>query len=142
MKNLVLPLLALAAMFPPVSASANSAKPAVFMATPEAKQYLVPVAQLMRVDEGVFELEIGKAIDLTDRKILLSAHHRRKRDGADIKLNGKTVRGVTAGYRVNLKSVRSTAGFVQDKEVCFVDVVDVALPKGASGIVTFRLHCL
>lgn len=136
-------LLALVALLVPASVSAISVvKPAVLIPVPEAKKYLVPVAQLMRVDEGVFELEVGKTIDLTDRKVLLGVV-KRNSECCIITLNGDTIKTHSfVGKRFNLKRERSSASFVKDKDVCVLDVVDVALPKGAPGIFTFRLHCL
>lgn len=136
-------LLTLVVLLVPASVSAISVvKPAVLIPVPEAKKYLVPVAQLMRVDEGVFELEVGKTIDLTDRKVLLGVVKRRD-ECCIITLNGDTIKTHSfVGERFNLKRERSSASFVKDKDVCVLDVVDVALPKGAPGIFTFRLHCL
>lgn len=138
-------LLALVALLMPASVWVVSvvAKPAVLIPVSEAQKYLVPVSQLMRVDEGVFELEVGKTIDLTDRKLLLGISYRRRRECCNLTLNGDTIKTHSfVGKRFNLKRERSSASFVQDKDVCFLDVVDVALPKGAPGIFTFRLHCL
>ena len=148
-------LLALVALLgagalPVFEAFADSAKPAAIhcgakrakqYAVPKARQYLVPVAQLMRVDEGVFELEIGKTIDLTDRKILLAIKYDSRRRCCRITLNGRR-ENYEIGTRIDLKQERNTKSFVADKEVCFLDVVDIADPKGAPGIATFRLHCL
>ena len=124
-------------------ALAQADKPAGMMQVPQAKRFVVPVAQLMRVDEGVFELEIGKTIDLTDRKILLAIRPYGTRNACcELTLNGITASRPEAGLRINLKDLRSTATFVEDKEICVLDVVDIALPKGARGIATFRLHCI
>lgn len=111
----------------------------------KAKLYVVPVAQLMRVDEGVFELDVGKTIDLTNRKILLSIHTvgtGNRMRCCDIRLNGDRVLWNAVGHRFDLKSLRSTKSFVEDKNECFLDLVDLALPKGMRGIATFRLHCI
>ncbi len=127
----------------PVKAIADSNKPAKFFPVANAKTLLVPVAQHMRVDEGVFELEMGKTIDLTDRKILLSIRGKRK-DCCYMFLNGTPINRIYSrpGRRFNLKDETSTEKFVEDKDVCFLDILDIALPKGVPGIVTFRLHCL
>lgn len=110
---------------------------------PEARRLVVPIAKLMRVDEGVFELGIGKTIDLTDRKILLAIRLYGTRDTCcEITLNGGNAGRPEPGLRIDLKGLRSTASFVEDKEICVLDVVDIALPKGAPGIATFRLHCI
>jgi len=132
-------------------AGAQGHKPAVLrqvpigevLHVPPARQYLVPAAQLMRVDEGVFELEIGKTIDLTDRKMLLSVTSRgSNKDCCTIAVNGSRVNWNGVGSRIDLKRESSTRQFVEDKDVCYLDVVDIALPKGAAGIATFRLYCV
>ena len=142
MRHKILPLLlALAALLVPASVLARGAKPAVLIPVPEAKLYPVPVAQLMRVDEGVFELEVGKTIDLTNRKLLLSVK-RSRRDCCIITVNGDTISTNSfVGKRFNLKRERGSREFVQDKDICVLDVVDAAIPKGAPSIFTFRLHC-
>lgn len=117
------------------------AKSANLIKVPEAKTYVVPAAQLMRVDDGVFELEIGKTIDLTDRKILLSMRCNDK-GNCDITLNGERARWRAVGSRIDLKKERGTRDFVKDKSVCVLDVVDIALPKGADGVATFRIYCI
>jgi hypothetical protein len=111
---------------------------------PVAKSFVVPVAKLMRVDDGVFELEIGKTIDLTDRKILLAIvlTGGRRKECCKITVNGGRISWRSVGTRIDLKRERSTAAFVEDKDVCYLDIVDIALPKGAPGIATFRLHCV
>jgi len=131
---------------------AQSDKPAVLRQVkvaklfplPRAKRFVVPIAKLMRVDEGVFELEIGKTIDVTDRKILLSIRissgHRK--ECCIITLNGERASWRAVGSRLDLKKERSTSKYVEDKDVCYIDVIDIARPKGAPGIATFRLHCI
>ena len=134
-----------------VPAHAQSDKPAIVKPVqmakvfqlPEARRLVVPVAKLMRVDEGVFELGIGKTIDLTDRKILLAVRLYGTRDTCcELTLNGGNAGRLEPGSRIDLKGLRSTAKFVEDKEICVLDVVDILLPKGAPGIATFRLHCI
>lgn len=134
------------------ASDAQSDKPAVLKEVkvakpfplPIAKRFVVQVAKLLRVDEGVFELEIGKAIDLTDRKILLSirlsSSHRK--ECCQITLNGERASWRAVGSRIDLKRERGTSKYVEDKDLCYIDVIDVARPKGARGIATFRLHCI
>lgn len=116
---------------------------AKYLPVPEGEKLAVPTAKLMRVDEGVFELEFGKTIDLTDRKILLSIGYRGSRKECCIlRINGKNMYFNGAGTRLDFKRERHIAPFVEDKSVCFLDVVDIALPRGTNGIATFRLHCI
>jgi len=46
----------------------------------EARRLVVPAGKLMRVDEGVFDLKIGRSIDLTNRRVLLSIQYRRDKN--------------------------------------------------------------
>lgn len=105
-------------------------------------------AKLMRVDDGVFSLSYTDTIDLTDRKLLLGFMQISERDAKRyfpqgefyIRLNGDRER-VAVGTRIDLKRYRTTAGFVEDREVCFLDVVDFVAPKGAPPEATFRVSC-
>ncbi len=83
-------------------------------------------------------------IDLTDRKILLSVTtdtSGREKKCCNIAFNGDRAPWRSVGRRFDLKSLRGTKRYVEDKAECFVDVVDVATPKGAPWLATFRLHC-
>lgn len=128
---------------PPATAKLTPLKVATFLPVAKGERIVVPAAKLMRVDEGVFELEFGKTIDLTDRKILLSIGYRgRRKECCTLRINGRTMSFNGPGTRIDLKRERHTAGFVEDKSVCFLDIVDIALPRGTNGIATFRLHCI
>jgi hypothetical protein len=121
-----------------------AAERATLMPMPEAKKYLVPAAQLMRVDEGVFDVPVGGTIDLTDRKILLSVTSftsGREKKCCTIMLNGDRITWRTVGHRFDLKQLSATRQSLYDKNQCFLDIVDVATPKGAPWLLTFRLHC-
>lgn len=114
------------------------------MPVPEARKYVVPAAQLMRVDEGVFEVPADSTIDLTDRKILLSVTtyaSGREKKCCNITFNGDRQSWRAVGHRFDLKRIRGTKSYVEDKAECFLDVIDVATPKGAPWLATFRLHC-
>ena len=146
---------------------------------PRAETYVLPAAELPRVDEGVFEipvdgtidltdrriflsirsyrdwpdaprkccnllLNVGGTIDLTDRKILLSVTSftsGREKKCCTIMLNGDRIPWRTVGHRFDLKQLRATRQSLDDKNQCFLDIVDVATPKGAPWLLTFRLHC-
>jgi hypothetical protein len=119
----------------------------------ESERIAVPAGKLMRVDEGVFTVKFGQTIDLTNRRLLLTI-----KDGpvwgedgpkcCQIAVSGQIITGQWAedpntliGKRIDLKRLKSTSSYVQDKERCFVDVVDVVDRKGAPGTATFRLFC-
>ena len=125
-------------------ASAQDGRAAKIVPLDQAKMYLVPAAQLMRVDDGVFELEVGKTIDLTNRKILLTIQARRrgrKMECCDIRINGDRLLWHSVGHRFDLKTIRVTRDVVADKTACFLDLVDLVTPKGGKWIATFRLAC-
>ena len=108
----------------------------------EAEKLVVPAGKLMRVDEGVFDLQIGRTIDLTNRRILLAiTYHGRDNECCDLTLNGRLVNLWQVGSRIDLKDYSTTKEFVEDKNRCFLDIVDIVDPKGAPGTVTFRLFC-
>jgi hypothetical protein len=125
-------------------AATAAAQRATLTPVPEAQRYLVPAAQLMRVDEGVFEVPADTTIDLTDRKILLSVTtflSGRDKKCCNISFNGDRESWRAVGHRFDLKRIRGTKSYVEDKAECFLDVIDVATPKGAPWLATFRLHC-
>jgi hypothetical protein len=121
-----------------VSAPRQSAH--AFEVVPRAEKFLVPAAELMRVDEGVFDLKFGGTIDLTNRRILLAVVPFNRKCCA-VTLNGESV-SRNVGARINLKEVRATAQFVEDKNQCFLDITDFVEPQGSTPIYTFRFHCL
>ncbi|MCH9809419.1 MAG: hypothetical protein K0U74_16975 [Alphaproteobacteria bacterium] len=113
-----------------------------------AKRLLVPVGELYRVDEGVFDLKFGQSIDLTNRRLLMRLDYDKRRKWL-LTINGMVPHGSEVvgstywrtGSRINLKLMESTESFVLDKDVCTLDVVDIATPKGAPATGTFRLFC-
>lgn len=103
-------------------------------------------AKLYRVDEGVFELRVGKSMDLTNRQVLLSIpvqqDDRMFAQGRfAIGLSGLRLT-VVVGQRLDLKRYPNTKKALSDKDECFLDVLDFVAPKGAPGTATFRLSCL
>lgn len=117
---------------------------------PSAVPQPVPPAMLMMVKDGVFELPLGKSMDMTDRKILLSFPSSQSyidrntgqfREGRFvISLNGDN-ESVNGGSRIDLKKFRATQSFVDDMDVCVLDIVELIQAKGASARAIFRLHC-
>jgi hypothetical protein len=140
MPHLLIALLMFVTSITPTAA--QRAKPSPL---PRAEAYVLPVAELLRVDEGVFEVPVGGTIDLTDRRLFLSirSYSSRRARCCNLYVNGEQVifQSSPVGARVDLKQVNKTKSFVEDKENCFLDVVDVVMPKGAPWIATFRLYC-
>lgn len=103
----------------------------------------IPVgnAKLFRVDEGVFEIELGKPIDLTNRRILLWIGPDRDQL-FNLTLNGQRISPWQIGSRLNLKDINSTKQHVADRDQCYLDIIEVVNPKGGKGTATFRLHCI
>jgi len=139
----------LAAATTGTGAVANTAGTATMTEVPEAEKLVVPAGKLMRVDEGVFDLKIGRTIDLTNRRMLLSIRYGRDKSSFHLTINGMTPQGNevvgnynwSIGSRIDLKVMESTEEFVQDKNRCFLDIVDIVDPTGAPGTATFRLFC-
>jgi len=118
-----------------------------------SERIAVPAGKLMRVDEGLFTIKFGETIDLTNRRLLLTIKNgpvwgEDGRKCCQIAVSGQIITGQWAeapnaliGKRIDLKRLKSTSSYVEDKERCFVDVVDVVDRKGAPGTATFRLFC-
>lgn len=117
---------------------------------PTGTKESVKPALLMMVKDGVFELQRGKSIDVTDRKILVSFVN----DGYNIDdktglyRNGifyVTINGekhqVSAGTRIDLKKENSTNSFVGDIDVCMLDVVELIEAKGTAARTVMRINC-
>jgi hypothetical protein len=103
-------------------------------------------AKLYRVQEGVFDLRGGKSMDLTDRRVLLTLpaiqdSHLMEQGRFWISLNGQRSI-VTVGARVDLKRQPQTRKTFDDKDECYLDVIDYVAPKGAPATATFRLSCV
>lgn len=125
--------------------------------TPAPKQKSSsPTATLYRVDEGVFELRQGEMIDLTDRKVTL--HFAKKQNvelaqeqqiiSVNISADYSHTWDLEVGHRFDFKNGYKNYGIakpggilMKDKAKCFLDLVDVAVPKGAPMIATFRFEC-
>lgn len=123
------------------ASAAAQTTPATATPLPMASPVPVPAAKLYRVDDGVFEIEMGKPIDLTNRRILLwiGPH----RDGCcDLTLNGQRFAPWQAGSRLNLKEIPWTRQHVADRAECYLDIIEVVVPKGGKSTATFRLHCI
>lgn len=105
-----------------------------------------PTAKLMRVDEGIFDIKLGQYFDLMDRKILMVF---RESDNQKRNLERKIVYfrfndvyiGFEHGARVNLKGYNAVGKYLEDKSECYMDFLDVLLPRGASPVATMRFVC-
>lgn len=135
---------------------------------PATAQQAQPQPQPFReVTEGVFQLDAGGSMDLTDQKVLLTyrgiprptdgflncldagtlqtldMHPERLRSqtGILLGLDGLTICAIP-GSRINLKSLPSSADLLRDKKRCTLDVVGVQPPReNQSSRATFRLNC-
>ena len=72
--------------------------------------------------------------------IRLSSDHRK--DCCQTALNGERAKWRAIGSRIDLKRERGTLKYVEDKDACYIDIADVASPKGARGIVTLKPQCI
>lgn len=105
-------------------------------------------AKLFMVKEGVFDLEIGTSIDLTDRKVLFTFAggwnyklKTLKQQHIAVKINGQT-ESMRNGDRFDFKRYHRTDAIFQDTSKCFIDLVKVIVPKGGRAVATFRFHCV
>lgn len=89
-----------------------------------------------KVDEGSFRLQVGRSIDITNKRYLLSlVELRSARRGINISLNGQRMK-VDAGERLDLNRM-----FKMERRECFLDVLDRVAPDGSPPSVGFRLSC-
>ena len=101
---------------------------------------------LMRVDDGVFDMQQGASVDLTDQMVLLhlSTDAPARRGGIEwfyISLAGEKT-NVKIGDRIDLKKIRAISANLSSRDECYLDVVDHVAPKGGRSVATFRLFCL
>lgn len=100
-------------------------------------------ARLMRIDEGIFELQVGRTVDLTDKKIMIMIEAIQNaedpaRARVVIRYPGNTV-GFEIGRRWNLKNTFSDT--LREYRECFIDIVRVVAPRGAPASATLRMEC-
>lgn len=102
------------------------------------------------VNEGNFQLVEGKAVDLTDRKVLFAFPPDLNRDRKlmeDRRLFSFRIGGeqssLSVGQRYNLKSAAppQVREKFKDKRDCYLEFLDLAVPKGAPAVATLRLEC-
>lgn len=115
-----------------------------------------PTATLYRVDEGVFDLQQGDVIDLTDRKVTLHFVNKQDQKRAveeqtiDVTINADYSKtwNLQVGHRFDFKNGYKNYGIarpggiiMKDKTKCYLDLIKVTVPKGAPMIATFRFEC-
>jgi hypothetical protein len=111
-----------------------------------ADLHKVAEALLHRVESGVFQVQAGKSMDMTERKILLTFRglygHKRNAEEKKIliTINGDT-EIVMPGKRIDLLKHKVASKSLEGYSECFVDYVGLLTPKGVSAKATFRLHC-
>jgi hypothetical protein len=123
----------------------------LFATLPVVAHAQEPVAPgaLMMVKEGVFELRHGKSIDITDRKILLTFPVNQSVDRETGELRGGRfmlmINGdsqyAQGGTRFDLRSMQATKRFVEDFDVCLLDVVELIQAKGSAPRAVMRVNC-
>lgn len=108
-----------------------------------------PTAKLYRVDEGLFDIKLGEVLDLTDRKVLFSfpaqsddnkREYIRKNQAIKLSINSGPAY-IEVGKRLDLKRMGETRAIFDDKSECYMDLIGLAIPKGAPVIATFRFQC-
>lgn len=111
-----------------------------------AMLHKVAEALLHRVEGGVFQIQAGKSMDMTEHKVLLTFRslYGQKRNAEEkkilIAINGHTDI-IMPGKRINLLKHKKTAASLEGYTECFVDYVGLITPKGVLAKATFRLHC-
>lgn len=127
--------------------AAGFAATTVTAAAQTAKTEPAPAAKLEVVTgQGLFELRLGKSVDLTKNQWLLSFVGDNRPEGlaegrVNIKLSGASW-SMRIGDRLNLKTFNTTEKDAKDKDQCYLDLIEVVAPKGAPASATFRFHCL
>lgn len=130
-----------------IALTAGDQTPAKLIPVENALIKKVAEALLHRVEGGVFQLQAGKSMDLTENKVLLTfrnIYNTTSRGLAEqkivISLNGDTDL-VVPGDRVDLLKNKASAKSLEGFTMCFLDYVSLLTPKGVPATATFRLHC-
>jgi hypothetical protein len=118
---------------------------ATFAQSPTPKQKSASVtATLYRVESGLFDAEMGKVMDLTDRMILFkwepwnTNEQNLKQKYLLVTFNNRA-EDMKPGKRIDLKEKFREE--LKDKTRCFIDLIDVVVPQGGAAIATFRFEC-
>lgn len=99
-------------------------------------------ANLVRIDSGIFEIQVGRTIDITDEKLIfMITSVQGFDDPANIRVNfifGGRQDHINMGKRVNLKSMSDD---LKKFKRCNIDLVKAEEVRGAPASATFRLDC-
>lgn len=108
----------------------------------DAKLIKVKEALLHRAVAGVFQLDQGKSMDLTEQKILLSFRevYNDKSKRLLISINGRSDT-INLGERINFLKHNETKKYMEGYTSCFLDYTGLITPKGVPAKATFRVHC-
>lgn len=108
----------------------------------DAKLIKVKEALLHRAVAGVFQLDQGKSMDLTEQKILLSFRevYNDKTKRLLISINGRSDT-INLGERINFLKHSETKQYMEGYTSCFLDYTGLITPKGVPAKATFRVHC-
>ena len=130
-----------------VMIGAAAAQTAKTEPAPQATLEPAPRAKLEVVTgQGLFDLRIGKSVDLTKNQWLLTFVNNQFPDSLQQGQINISVAGqhytLAVGDRLDLKQFRATEQDARDKDKCYVDLIEVVAPKGAPATATFRFYCL
>ena len=108
----------------------------------DAKLIKVKEALLHRAVAGVFQLDQGKSMDLTEQKVLLSFRrvYDVDRKAITISINGRSDT-IDLGKRIDFLKHNETKQFMEGYTSCFLDYTGLITPKGVPPKATFRVHC-
>jgi len=126
----------------PLTALLSVSTFAFSIATASADCQCQPGAELPRVTEGTFSLQVGHSVELTNSGLMLTFHSL-FRLYSDAKpeyimlINGEEF-SVGVGTRFDLKK-RSTR--LKDRDECWLDLYRIVEAKGAPLTASFRLDC-
>lgn len=110
---------------------------------PMAQAHQVASANLSNVTDGVFTMQEGQSLDITDENLLITLVN-----GGDgcvtLSMNGGSA-CIANGHRLHLKSLGNAPFYIRgmftEKQTCFLDVFNVVTVKGQPATADFRLLC-
>lgn len=116
---------------------------------PSASKPAIPMfsasdnAQFVRVDEGIFEIQVGRTIDLTDKKLIFMLSRITDIETPSSARAQMTIAGnnfsLGLAERLNLKNAFSND--LRDYRNCWMDLIRVTDARGAPPSATFRMEC-
>lgn len=116
---------------------------------PSASRPAVPMfslsdnAQFLRVDEGIFEIQVGRTIDLTDKKLTFMISRIENIDQpahsiVSFRIGGDSY-SLEMGGRFDIRRHREKD--LREYKFCYLDLIRVTEARGAPPSATFRLEC-